>query len=113
MLESLEASVAVFRVTALEPYRGIIRTLAAGRYVDRDIARAVSGYAGGPAARPSLETILSAYRPLLRHRGVLGLFASSFLRSAGSLGPLFFVGVFLDARYGLSLRQIGLVYPGE
>lgn len=47
VLESLEASVAVFRVTALEPYRGIIRTLAAGRYVDRDIARARRAAAGG------------------------------------------------------------------
>lgn len=43
VLESLEASVAVFRVTALEPYKGIIRTLGAGRYVDRDIARRAAG----------------------------------------------------------------------
>lgn len=40
VLETLEADVAVARITAIEPYKGIIRTLAAGRYVDRDIARA-------------------------------------------------------------------------
>ncbi|MCC6676995.1 MAG: hypothetical protein IT436_07615 [Phycisphaerales bacterium] len=50
VLESLEANVAFLRVTATEPYRGIIAALAAGRYVDRDIAqssRRRSG-SGGP-----------------------------------------------------------------
>lgn len=37
VLESLDANVAIFKVTALEPYKGIIRALDAGRYVDRDI----------------------------------------------------------------------------
>lgn len=39
VLESLEANVGLLKVNALEPYKGIIRSLAAGRYVDRDIAR--------------------------------------------------------------------------
>ncbi|MDX2148493.1 MAG: hypothetical protein SFZ23_13320 [Planctomycetota bacterium] len=43
VLETLEANVSVFKVTALEPYKGIIQTLAAGRYVDRDIALAAAG----------------------------------------------------------------------
>lgn len=43
VLESLEANLSVLKVTALEPYRGIIATLAAGRYVDRDIALAHAG----------------------------------------------------------------------
>jgi len=42
VLESLEANVSLLRITALEPYKGIIRALAAGRYVDRDIVRAAS-----------------------------------------------------------------------
>jgi pimeloyl-ACP methyl ester carboxylesterase len=42
VLESLEANVSLFKITALEPYKGIIRALAAGRYVDRDIARAAA-----------------------------------------------------------------------
>jgi pimeloyl-ACP methyl ester carboxylesterase len=42
VLESLDANVALLQVTALEPYRDIIRTLAAGRYVDRDIQAARS-----------------------------------------------------------------------
>ncbi len=49
LLESLEANVSVLKVTALEPYRGIIETLAAGRYVDRDIAQAAARRSGlGP-----------------------------------------------------------------
>jgi pimeloyl-ACP methyl ester carboxylesterase len=40
VLESLEANVSLFRVTALEPYKDIIQTLAAGKYVDRDIMAA-------------------------------------------------------------------------
>ncbi len=51
VLESLEANVSpLVKVTALEPYRGIIEALAAGRYVDRDIAQATQRQArgGGP-----------------------------------------------------------------
>ena len=40
VLETLEADVGVVRVAALEPYKGIIRSLAAGRYIDRDLERA-------------------------------------------------------------------------
>lgn len=40
VLETLEADVGVVRVAALEPYKGIIRSLDAGRYVDRDIVAA-------------------------------------------------------------------------
>jgi hypothetical protein len=40
VLESLEVDVGIVRITALEPYRGIIEALAAGKYVDRDIALA-------------------------------------------------------------------------
>jgi hypothetical protein len=43
VLESLDVNVGLLRVTATEPYRGIIRSLAAGRYVDRDIALAARG----------------------------------------------------------------------
>jgi hypothetical protein len=42
VLESLDANISLFKVTALEPYKGIIRALAAGRYTDRDIARATA-----------------------------------------------------------------------
>lgn len=40
VLETLEADVGVVRIAALEPYKGIIRSLDAGRYVDRDILAA-------------------------------------------------------------------------
>ncbi len=40
VLETLEADVGIVRVAALEPYKGIIRSLDAGRYVDRDILAA-------------------------------------------------------------------------
>lgn len=41
VLESLQANVSLLKITALEPYRGIIEALAAGRYIDRDIAQAM------------------------------------------------------------------------
>lgn len=43
VLTTLEANVAVLKITALRPYQSIIRTLAAGRYTDRDITRAAAG----------------------------------------------------------------------
>lgn len=43
VLDSLEVNVALLRVTALEPYKGIIEALAAGRYVDRDITQTLAG----------------------------------------------------------------------
>lgn len=46
VLESLEANVGLLKVNALEPYKGIIRSLAAGKYVDRDIARASGAKTG-------------------------------------------------------------------
>lgn len=48
VLESLEANVSIFRITAIEPYRGIIHALAAGRYTDRDIALAARQPHAGP-----------------------------------------------------------------
>lgn len=53
VLDSLEANVSIFKVVAVEPYRGIIEALAAGRFVDRDIAQAsarrpLAGVAAGP-----------------------------------------------------------------
>jgi len=48
VLESLDANVSLFKITAIEPYRGIIEALAAGRYVDRDIARS-----GSPRSLPA------------------------------------------------------------
>ncbi|HEX8877072.1 MAG TPA: hypothetical protein VF777_10015 [Phycisphaerales bacterium] len=46
VLETLEADVGVVRIAALEPYKGIIRSLEAGRYVDRDILAAKMRRAG-------------------------------------------------------------------
>jgi pimeloyl-ACP methyl ester carboxylesterase len=44
VLETLEVNVGpLLKVPVIEPYRGIIRTLAAGRYVDRDIAEGAAG----------------------------------------------------------------------
>jgi pimeloyl-ACP methyl ester carboxylesterase len=47
VLESLDANVGVFKITALRPYQAIIRTLAAGRYVDRDLAGAAGARTAG------------------------------------------------------------------
>jgi pimeloyl-ACP methyl ester carboxylesterase len=52
VLERLDANVGPLKVTALEPYRGIIETLAAGRYVDRDLAL---GAAGLPPSRQAVD----------------------------------------------------------
>lgn len=61
VLDSLEANVSLFKVVALEPYRAIIEALAAGRYVDRDIAKAEArrslvGAAPGPVDYAGLHT---------------------------------------------------------
>ncbi|MBS0191969.1 MAG: hypothetical protein JSR52_12555 [Planctomycetes bacterium] len=50
VLESLDANVGLLRVRALEPYKGIIASLAAGRYVDRDLAKKAerAGTSEGP-----------------------------------------------------------------
>lgn len=47
VLTTLEANVAVLKITALRPYQSIIQTLAAGRYIDRGIARATAGPRAG------------------------------------------------------------------
>jgi pimeloyl-ACP methyl ester carboxylesterase len=52
VLESLDANVGVARITAIEPYKAIIRSLAAGRYVDFDIMQTLSpAPAGAPRRR--------------------------------------------------------------
>lgn len=59
VLETLEANVALVKITAIEPYKGIIRSLAAARYVDRDIDLASRRRRGeqGPRDRRSLGPI--------------------------------------------------------
>ncbi len=51
VLESLEANVGLARITALEPYKGIIRSLAAGRYVDFDILQTLKPSPAGSKRR--------------------------------------------------------------
>lgn len=56
VLESLEANVSLLKITALEPYRGIIRALAAGKYVDRDIVRGRKARSDDPIDYAGLHT---------------------------------------------------------
>ncbi len=54
--------------------------------------------------------IISAYKPLLRQRAVVALYAGSFLRAIFWLGILTYYGAFMIERFDLSLQQVGLTY---
>ncbi|MDQ4044736.1 MAG: MFS transporter, partial [Chloroflexota bacterium] len=54
--------------------------------------------------------IFEAYRPLLHDVGMRRLFACTLARSMCWLGLLTYLGALLEERFGLSTREIGLVY---
>lgn len=62
----------------------------------------------------SLRGIVTAYRPLARHRPTLGLIGATLLGSAGVWSMATYLGAFYDERYGYTTQQIGWVYlvPG-
>ena len=62
------------------------------------------------AGRFTARTVLAAYRPLARDRGMLVLYAAAGLRAVGWMGPFVYLGAFYAGEQGLSLRQIGLAY---
>lgn len=57
-----------------------------------------------------LDTLMAAYRPLLRHGPTLRLFGASVLRAICWFGMLTYFGAFLSEDLGLSTRAIGGVY---
>jgi predicted MFS family arabinose efflux permease len=56
------------------------------------------------------RALLAAYRPLLRHRPTLRLYAATALRTACWVGLLTYFGAFLAEELGLGTRQVGVAY---
>lgn len=74
------------------------------------VARSIAAGPPWPERRISITNVLDAYRPLLKDRSMIRLFAASALRALGWVGPLLYLGAFLVDVHGLSLRQVGLAY---
>jgi predicted MFS family arabinose efflux permease len=53
---------------------------------------------------------LAAYRPLLRHRPLLALYAAGGLRMAGWTGLTMYLGAFLANEFGFGPGRVGAVY---
>ncbi len=58
----------------------------------------------------NLHLFRAAYEPLLHDAATVRLLSATAIRSICWLGFLTYLGAFLDEEYGLSTRQIGLVY---
>jgi DHA1 family inner membrane transport protein len=69
-----------------------------------------------PAAPPSaaagrgLASMLTPYRPLLRHRQTVGVIGATLLSSAGFTAIFTYVAAFFRHRHDLSTEQIGISY---
>jgi predicted MFS family arabinose efflux permease len=63
-----------------------------------------------PEDRLRLKTLLNAYRPLLHHTAMRGLYACTVLRSLSWLGLLTYFGALLRDRFALSTSAVGWVY---
>jgi MFS transporter, DHA1 family, inner membrane transport protein len=68
-----------------------------------------------PAESPSRdgwrrESLLAAYRPLLRNRSLLVVYGVSGLRAAAWVGMLIYLGAFLFQAFGFGPDRIGLAY---
>jgi predicted MFS family arabinose efflux permease len=69
-----------------------------------------------PAAPPSaaagrgLASMLTPYRPLLRHRPTIGVIGATLLSSAGFTAVFTYVAAFFSHRHDLSTEQIGISY---
>ena len=66
--------------------------------------------ARSPQGRLRLETLLAAYRPLLRHGPTLRLYGVAVLRAICWFGLLTYFGAFLAEELALSTGQVGLAY---
>ncbi len=62
--------------------------------------------------RFNLAGVLGTYRPLLRSRGMLGIYGCSLSRATGMWLVLTYMGVFLVQRYGLTSPEVGLAFAG-
>ncbi len=63
-----------------------------------------------PEGRLRSETLLAAYRPLLRHGPTLRLYGVAVLRAICWFGLLTYFGAFLAEELALSTGQVGLAY---
>ena len=63
-----------------------------------------------PTGRLQLQTILEAYRPLLRHGPTLRLYGVAVLRAICWFGLLTYFGAFLGQELALTTAQVGLAY---
>jgi predicted MFS family arabinose efflux permease len=66
--------------------------------------------ARSPQGRLRPETLLAAYRPLLRHGPTLRLYGVAVLRAICWFGLLTYFGAFLAEELALSTGQVGLAY---
>ena len=66
--------------------------------------------ARSPDGRLRSETLLAAYRPLLRHGPTLRLYGVAVLRAICWFGLLTYFGAFLADELALSTGQVGLAY---
>jgi predicted MFS family arabinose efflux permease len=101
-------------VAALTSWRGAYVAVCVGYLIAITlVARGLPADRPIPRERFSLQTVLTAYRPLLGDRRMALTFTGGALRAVGWMGPLAFVGAFYADRHGLSLRQIGLAYTAS
>jgi predicted MFS family arabinose efflux permease len=62
------------------------------------------------AAWSGLASMLTPYRPLLRHRPTVGVIGATLLSSAGFTAIFTYVAAFFSHRHDLSTEQIGISY---
>jgi MFS transporter, DHA1 family, multidrug resistance protein len=62
--------------------------------------------------RFDLAGVLSTYGPLLRSRGMLGIYSCSLARSTGLWLVMTYMGAFLVQRHGLTSPEVGLAFAG-
>lgn len=72
--------------------------------------RALPSTPANGEGRFHLRQVLDAYRPILRNRPVVTIYAINLLRGMTWLAFVTYLGGYLDDRLGLETRQIGLVY---
>jgi MFS transporter, DHA1 family, inner membrane transport protein len=100
-------------IGSLTSWRGAFVVLAvAGLVITGLVLLALPGSIAAPqtGAPFHLRGLLDAYRPLLRDRTTLAIYASSFTRAACWLGFLVYLGAFLFDVYGADARAIGWAY---
>ncbi len=118
----------------------IIATAAASLIIGVPLVSAIAGYAGWRIAfvfiavlalaailailrllpadprsrtdRFDLSGVLHAYGPLLRNRGMLGIYSGSLIRAVGLWIAMTYMGAFLVQKHGLVSAEVGIAFAG-